>query len=201
MGKRQEPPIDRAEVRKRLDRATADGNLVRVRRWIPGADVIEGFVLTRTKTWVLLAKLSAQIDLDGWAAIRTKDIQAVTIYPAEDCFEIKVLQARAQWPTTIPAGLDLSTAADILSSASDTYPMVTVHREFERPDVCWIGAVRRLEAETLSLLEVNVGGGWARKPRRFDVEDISRVEFGGGYEDALLLVSGPAPRPANKRAK
>lgn len=190
---RQKPPIDKKSIRKRLESARERQALVRLRRWIPESDQLEGFVVARSRHWVLLAVLSDRITLDGWTAVRLKDVQAVTIYPEKDCFEIKALQARQMWPPVAPEPLDLTAVTELLRSASTVVPMVGVFREFDRPDVCWIGAPIGVTDSVLSLLEVNVAGGWARKPRSFDVDDITRVDLGGGYEEALALVAGPPP--------
>ena len=130
-----------------------------------------------------------RVALDGWVGVRLEDIQSVTRFPVEDCFEIKALQAREQWPPRPPDGMALEGTEDLLRTAKHQGPMVSVFREFERPNVCWIGSVRKIEGDTVSLLEVNVAGGWARKPRLFDLDDITRIEFGGGYEEALGLVA------------
>lgn len=191
--KPKKPPIDKKAIRSRIDDAQSRQALVRVRRWIPYSHQLEGFVVATSPRWFVLAVLSDQIAFNGWTALRIKDVQAVTVYPEEDCFEIRALKARVQWPPSAPAGIDLSTAPDVLRSASTVGPLISIHREFERPDVCWIGEVTRLADSRLSLLEVNVAGGWARTPRRFDVDDITRVDFGGGYEEALSLVAGPPP--------
>lgn len=197
--KRHEPPIDKREVRQRLDRARSAGNLVRVRRWVPDSELVEGFVVARSKSWVTLAKLSDSINLDGWVSLRAADIQSVTVIPTEDCFEIKVLQAREQWPPVPPTSFVDTTVEELLTSLGAATPLVTVYREFERPDTCWIGSVTRTDDATLALLEVNVAGGWARRPRMFDLADLTRIESGGGYEDALALVAGAAPRLSPSR--
>jgi hypothetical protein len=190
---RKKPPIDKQAIRARIADAQQRQALVRVRRWIPDADQREGFVVATSRRWVLLATLSDRITLDGWTALRVKDVQAVTVDPEEDCFEVRALQARGQWPPRPADGLDLSALPDLLRSAAAVEPMVSVYREFERPDACWIGAPLDVSDSVLSLLEVNVAGGWARKPRRFDLDDITRVDLGGGYEEALSLVAGPPP--------
>lgn len=65
--------------------------------------------------------------------------------------------------------------------------------EFDRPDVCWIGALTSVDESMVKLLKVNTRGGWARKPRTFDPRDLTRIDVGGGYEEALSLVAGPPP--------
>jgi hypothetical protein len=72
--------------------------------------------------------------------------------------------------------------------------MLSVHCELDRPDVCWVGAVRRLEGKTLWLLEVTTQATWARTESSFDLDDVTRLDIGGGYEEALHLVAGAPPR-------
>lgn len=190
--KPRKPPIDKKDVRARLERAQAEHLLVHVRRWIPDADRLEGFVVGIGAEWVALQHLSDRIVFDGWRLIRLKDIQAVSLDLDPDCFEVQALRARQLWPPSA-ADLDLDDILGAAASVSNAAPMVSVYDEFDRPDVCWIGAVMSVDAHRLSLLEVNTRGRWARKTRSFDPGDITRLEFGGGYEDALHLVAGPPP--------
>lgn len=195
------PPISRAKLRKRLERAQVQEALVHIRRWIPGADRVEGFVVGLSQDWVLLHRLSDRIAFDGWITVRFQDVQAVTIYPTEDCFEIAAVKARGLWPPTPPAATVPENINQVLAQAKDHSSVITVHREFERPDVAWCGAVRDISEDTLRFLEVNVAAGWGRKPRLFDLDDITRVDFGGGYEEALQLVAGPPPPQRRASAK
>lgn len=112
--------------------------------------------------------------------------------PDPQCFEIKALKACGQWPPTVPE-LNLDDAVGVLTSWSGAATMVSVFDEFDRPDVCWIGAVVSVDESTLRLLEVNTRGGWARRPRTFDPDDVTRLGLGGGYEKALQPVAGPPP--------
>lgn len=192
--KRAKPPLSPAKVLARIARAEREQGLVSFRRWIPEADRVGGFIVGRSDSWVLLASLSDRIALDGWVGVRLEDIQSVTRYPVEDCFQIKVLQARELWPPLPPNDMDLEGTEGLLRTAESQGSMVSVSLEFARPDACWIGSVRKIEGDTLTLLEVNVTGSWARKPRLFDLDDITRVDFGGGYEEALHLVAGAPPR-------
>jgi hypothetical protein len=171
------------------------GQFVGIRRWIPESDHLDGFVVAQSERWVLLARLSDRITLDGWTAVRVRDVQSVALDPAGDCFEIKALKARGQWPPNAPESVDITTVSAILRSVSAGGWLTAIFREFERPDVTWIGDVRTVANSAVSLLEVSVAGGWARRPRRFDLDDLTRIDFGGGYEEALSLVAGPPPKP------
>lgn len=190
--KPRKPPIDKRDVLGRLEHAQAAHLLVHVRRWIPHADRLEGFVVGIGADWVALQRLSDRITFDGWYLIRRKDIQAVSIDPEPDSFEVRALQARDMWPPSAPE-VNLEDAVGAITSSAGLATMVSVFDEFDRPDVCWIGALVSVDADRLRLLEVNAHGGWARKPRAFDPADVTRLDFGGGYEEALLLVAGPPP--------
>ncbi len=191
-GKRKKPPIDNEAVLTRLALAQQNQLLVTVRRWIPDADRLEGFVVGLGQRWVALQGLSDRIALDGWHLLRVKDIQAVSIDPDPDCFEVKALKARSLWPPSAPE-LALDDVVSAVESASTATAMVSVFDEFDRPGACWIGEVTSLDDAKLRLLEVNTRGGWARKPRTFDPADVTRIDFGGGYEEALRLVAGSPP--------
>ncbi|HEY3548011.1 MAG TPA: hypothetical protein VGK17_18215 [Propionicimonas sp.] len=190
--KAKKPPIDKKSVRAHLVRAQEDGLIVVVRRWIPGAERLEGFVVDVSAGWVAVQRLSDRIEFDGWYLVRVKDIQAISIDPDPECFEVKALKARGLWPPTAP-DMRLDDLLGVFPAAFAEAGLVSVFDEFDRPDVCWIGTITSLDEKKLSLLEVDTRGGWARKPRTFRPDDVTRVDFGGGYEQALALVAGPPP--------
>lgn len=41
------------------------------------------------KKWVAVQRLSDRIAFDGWILVRLKDVQAVSMDPDPECFEIK----------------------------------------------------------------------------------------------------------------
>ncbi len=196
--KPKRPSTDTSLVLGRLARALDTHQLVGVRRWIAGADRVDGFVTGIGAAWVALAKLDDRVRPDGWSLLRLRDIKSVSIDPDPDCFEIRALRARNLWPPT-PIGVALNDVAALVRSAARAEPVITVFVEDDRPRICWIGSVMSLGEQTLRLLEIDTQGEWRRKPRAIDLEDITRIEIGGGYEEALRLVAGPPPaviRPA-----
>jgi len=58
----------------------------------------------------------------------------------------------------------------------------------------WLGSVVQVDVDSLKFLEVSTLAEWARKPRAVDLEDLTRIEFGGDYEAGVALVAGPRPR-------
>jgi hypothetical protein len=67
---------------------------------------------------------------------------------------------------------------------------VTIHREQVDQDVCWIGRVQGLDRSRVSLLEIGPDAKWEDSPEEHRVAEITRVNFGGEYENALHLVGG-----------
>lgn len=190
--KPKKPPIDKKSVLAKLQHAHAQELVVHVRRWIPEADRLDGFVVGIGTSWVAIHRLSDLIAFDGWQLIRLKDIQAVSIRPDSDCFEIRALQARSLWPPVSPA-LDLDSTVGVVTSAAAAGPLISVFDEFDRPNVCWIGVSSSVDQNKLRLMEVSPQADWKRKPRSFSTVDITRIDVGGGYEEALHLVAGPPP--------
>lgn len=177
-----------------LQRARRENALVAVRRRVPSADRVEGYVVGVGRSWLALAKLNSGFELDGWAFLRLRDLKEIGPPAGAMAPRVpeEILRARSQWPPQAPA-IDLDGFVGIVTSAAAASPLTAVFTEYDRPDSCWIGSVRSVGDQTLSLLEIDTKAEWDRRPRLFDAEDVTRLEFGGGYEEALNLVSGPAP--------
>jgi hypothetical protein len=78
----------------------------------------------------------------------------------------------------------------LLTSANRAFALVTIHREKVDPDVCWIGRIVRVEHGRVSLLKIEPGAIWDDEPTDYDLNEITRVSFGGNYEEALYLIGG-----------
>jgi hypothetical protein len=166
---------------------------VRIRRQIPGADRLEGFVLAVGDRWVLLSNLGNGVRLDGFGAVRLEDIASVR-KPASAQFMRSALEWRGQWPPDSEGPqLDLSSDAGLITSARAASPLVTLHIEYERPDVCFIGRPVRITSKRVDLQEVTPEAKWENGGHTFRFKEISRVEIGGDYEQALHAVAGAPP--------
>ncbi|GAB3679027.1 hypothetical protein [Angustibacter aerolatus] len=186
--------VDEPTVRRRLQRAARKHTLVRVRRWTPESDRITGYVVGVGSAWFVLAVQTDGSRPDGWIALRVRDVSSVRVRSRGDTIDEKSLRARGEWPPAPPHHLELDGVRGVLRTASRSAPLVTVLVEWDEPDRCWIGAVERIGKRVLSLREVDPGGRWKRHRSKFDLEDVTRVDWGDAYNEALLLVAGPPPR-------
>lgn len=99
---------------------------------------------------------------------------------------------RGEWP---PAGaeVDLDGTAELVRTASEVAPLVTLHFERDDPTVCFIGRPVRFTKTSVQLLEIDPQAEWEASPSKWRLADVTRVDFAGRYEQALALVGGAPP--------
>ena len=181
--------------------ALRDKTLVKFTRPIEEGSV-SGYVLDIGPRWFLLALLGDGIRFNGFQCFRLCDVRELQVPHPYGTFAEAALKKRCE---RVPKKSRVSVAnvEELLLSASRAFPLVTIHREKVDPGVCEIGRVSQVKDGLLSLLEINPDASWDANAKQYRVRDITRVDFGGEYEDALQLVGGhPAAfvRPAKARA-
>ena len=90
----------------------------------------------------------------------------------------------------LPPGIDLSSTRSLLETASKAFPLLTIHVEATDPSVCFVGRPTSFSKRTLRLLEIDSGGRWENEPTSWDLSAVTRVAFGGRYEEALFAIGG-----------
>lgn len=182
-------PMDRST----LDAAASDLGLVRVHRSIAGADLSEGYVVGIGSKWLLLAVLDDRIVLDGYTAVRVDDIRKVRVKKNQS-FVRRALEMREQWPPTRPPEVELDRTGDLIRSVAAAWPLVTFFAERDDPDLCYIGRPVAWSGKSADWLHITSQAEWdVDAIDRRHLRDVTRVDFGGLYEDALAAVAGPAP--------
>jgi hypothetical protein len=195
VGKLAVPP--KSEVLERLGQAERRQELVTVRRAIKGADRLHGYVLAVGSRWILMAELASGIYLDGVVAVRVKDVVEVRRDSMSGRFVRRALELHGEWPPRLPAGaVTLAKTRELIKSCAKLAPLVTLHVEYNDPDVCYIGVPVGWGKRSVKLLGVTPQATWETSPDSWKLADLSRVEFGGRYERTLDEVAGPAPRAA-----
>jgi hypothetical protein len=137
----------------------------------------------------LLALVSDRIRYDGFECFRCNDVKGLRpdLYASfvETALKKRGLR-RPKKPYVSVGGIE-----ELLLSAGRAFPLVTIHREQLDPAVCWIGRVLGIQRGRVSLLEIGPDAMWEDTPQEYRVGEITRVNFGGDYENALHLVGGP----------
>jgi hypothetical protein len=70
-----------------------------------------------------------------------------------------------------------------------------LHTEERDAEVCQIGHIQSVSEDSFSLVEIDPDADWAEESLTLAVSDVTRVDVGGGYEEALLLVGGQCSVP------
>jgi len=149
---------------------------------------IRGYVLDAGPQFFLLALVSDRIWFDGFECFRIKDVKSLRSDPYAP-FAEAALKKRSERRPKKPR-VSVANIEELLLSAGKAFPLVTIHREEVDPDVCWIGRVQGVNRGRVSLLEIGPDAIWEDKPGEHRIREITRVNFGGDYENALHLVGG-----------
>ena len=183
-----------ATVRRNLEAARRSGRVVEIWRRRVDRHPLSGVVVEVAREFALVHRMSDTIHLDGHAVVRISDVSQVDRRPERGHFFGRALALRREKPY-LPKGIDLSCMKSAISSVATFYPLVTVHRELIDPTTCSIGSPAVLTDKSVTLRWLTPAAKWSGTSPRYRLVDITLLEFGGQYEDALARVAG-LRRPA-----
>ncbi|TPE51272.1 hypothetical protein FJM67_09525 [Maribrevibacterium harenarium] len=172
-----------------LEKARTRKNVVRIfREELDGPDNwTDGFVIDANEEMVLLQVVDEGVHLNGYQIVFLEDISDF-VHPAPfNDFQKRVLELRDE--EVEDPEVDLDDIAVLLMDISEEFGLITIHREEVEPDSCEIGRVLRADATTFELEEIGSDARWFDETFEYDLYDITRIEFGGSYEEALLLAN------------
>lgn len=149
---------------------------------------VRGYVLDIGPKFFLLALVCDRVRFDGFECFRIGDVLSVKPDPYARFIEAALRKRQERRPRK--PQLDLASVENLLASAGHKFPLVTIHREKVTPDICHIGRVLEVQKGNLALLEIGPDATWEDIPMRYRLREITRVNFGGEYENALRLVGG-----------
>lgn len=150
-------------------------------------EYLRGFVLDYSDSLTLLNLLNHDFYLNGFTVIRNNDITKTRTYDKDDYFLNMALRLKSIKPARKPK-IDLTDWASVLQTAQKRFPLITIHREAISNKVCYIGKLISVTEKTFSLYDIDPDANWDR-PYRRKLADLTKVDFGGGYEDALWRVA------------
>jgi hypothetical protein len=165
---------------------------------------VRGYVLDVGPQFFLLALVSDRIWYDGFECFRISDVSKLRPDPYGPFVE-QALRARGEkWPGK--PRISLKNIQELVLTAGRAFPLVAIHREKIDPDVCWIGRVVEVTPKIVRILELGPDAVWETRPEEYLLKEITHVNFGGDYENALYLVSGDPtehrmPKPRRTRIK
>lgn len=151
------------------------------------ASPIRGYILDIGPRFFLIALVSDRLWFDGFECFRLSDVRGVMADPYARFAEAVLRKRRERMPKN--TSVSAASIEELLLSAGRKFPLVTIHREKVDPSVCWIGRILGVERGCVSLLEISPDAKWQDEPSTYQLKEITRVNFGGDYENALSLVA------------
>jgi hypothetical protein len=177
-------------------RATESREIVKF--WVPFEEgSTTGYVLDIGPEFFLLLLIDDDMRFNGFQCLRVRDVRKLQIPAKYASFYEAALRARGESVEEKPR-VRLDSVSEILRTANKEFPLVAIHREKINPDVCHIGRVIDMDDSKVQLLEIGPDAVWETEPTKYRLKQITRVDFGGSYEEALFLVGG-APKVAKPK--
>jgi hypothetical protein len=162
--------------------------LVEVTRDVEDEIPYQGFLVVESDHLVVLHRVSDRFDLDGYCAFRREDIRAIHVSFEKVELLRRALRIKDLQPIT-PMGLDATSMRSLMETAQAAFGLVVVARERIHLDEVEVGTIRMTSDDTYVLRFMNVNAEWENDDRPFRYRDVTRLEFGGEYEQTLLAVA------------
>jgi hypothetical protein len=170
-------------------------DLVEINRRPIDPEPVWGFLLQRSKDLILLHVAAVDVVcLNGCSVFRNADVRRLKVLPKDE-FLIRALRFKDITPSE-PSGISIASWSELLESVDQKFPLFTIHRERINNGVCNIGRLAAIYAGSFALKEIDPKARWTRS-RKYNYEDITRLDFGDGYADALASL---ATTPIRKRS-
>jgi hypothetical protein len=152
---------------------------------------MDGFIAGIGADFFALQLIDEGCRLDGFCCLRYCDITELKApAPHADFLQSALLErgiAKGDFPgelTSLPA---------LLQSAGNAFHLLSIFYEIE-DDMCYVGKLNDVTDTEVHVLEVSPDGRWDHTPTPHLLAGITRVDFGGAYEEALHLVASAQQR-------
>lgn len=147
----------------------------------------QGFLLSATPDFVLIGRISDDYALDGFTIYRTDTIDRYCVMTERHDLihhSLRRLHGKDYLKKALRFPLASFTHIDQLPLLQKHFPLLTIHIEEIRDDACWIGTIAKMTPRCLYLDMIGTEGEWCDR-RRFRLADITRIDVGARYEEAL----------------
>lgn len=163
-------------------------HLFEVKRRLKDVGSTVGFIVASSDSLIVLHELDMHtFRLNGYTVLRDQDISQYRFFTNAEDWQFRAVRHFHLSPIR-PAGLSAPSLPELLKSIAEHYPLITFHREKKNPDVCYIGPLVSMTEHTFTIEGLDPNGEW-NGLRRMKFSDITRVDFGGGYEQALAVTA------------
>ena len=167
-------------------------HLVEMKRGPKELGRVTGFVVDFSDSLILLHRLEWDtFRLNGYTVIREAEVSHYRFFDKAAYWQFRAVRLYRLAPRH-PADISIASLVELLTSIASHFPLVTIHPERTKPDVCYIGSVSSVTERAVMIEDLNCSAEWTG-PRRLKLADITKIDFGGGYEEALARTAPKRP--------
>jgi hypothetical protein len=160
---------------------------------------IAGFVVDFSDEFILLHRLDWNLfQLDGYTLLRDRDIKQRRFFTRSSYWQVKAIHKFGLRPKRL-SGIKLTSWSDAIHSIAKKFPLIHVVREAKYPNECWIGIPLEVNRRKFEIENLDHNAEWTG-PYSMKTADVTRVDFGGGYERALALTMPRPPASSHRRS-
>jgi hypothetical protein len=146
-----------------------------------------GYVVGLGTRWALIQIVSDDLTDDGFLATSLEMLAEIEVVDPDESFFPRFMEMH---PLAVsPPNVDLDDTRDLLQSAQRQFPLVNIETEQVHPGSCYIGRITALDEDGVVLELVSPAGEWDDE-EHYPYETITRIGFGGRYEEALAIAAG-----------
>jgi len=164
-----------------LMEALTDNKLVVLHRKSVDDNRMHGYVVGLSDAWVLLHLIDGSVVIpNGYKALRLAD---VSNFKVDEDFVDEYLRLRGMYSSKVPQ-IELKDLHSLLLSISKNYPLFMIECERVEPGIGFVGQIEKLTKRSLFLEKIESTARWIGT-EEFKLKDITSVDFGDGYVEAL----------------
>jgi hypothetical protein len=168
-------------------------HLFQVKRRLKNVGSTAGFVVAFSDSLILFHTLDMDtFQLNGYTVLRDEDVSHYRAFTKAEYWHFRAVRRFHLRPMR-PPGISVTSLPELLKSVAQHYPLITLHPEKKKPGVCYIGSLVSMTEHTFVIEDLNCNGEWSG-PRRMKFGDVTRIDFGGGYEEALAVTAPKRPK-------
>ncbi len=184
----------RRKVLDRLERAQRRGRPVRIERDRVHDGDVRGFVAAVSDRWVAVELVHDNVHPDGLAFVRVKHVTRVR-KDRDAGFVIRALRETGPTRAHVTLPQDARTR-DVLRVAADRASVVGFYDEDRDASAYFVGRPTAVDEDGFDFRYISTGGRWNRSVERFEFREVSRLDVGARYLDALATYGDPVPEDA-----
>jgi hypothetical protein len=142
-----------------------------------------GFVVDFNDDFLLIEKFDNECNYDGLSIFLRNNISRIR-WSGNALESISKLIDTSKRQTEI-VNIDLASIQTILESVNRLYNHLTVHIQDIDKEVCFIGQIHEMDDSSIVIHEFGTKSSLDRKFILISLDDITRIDIGGQYENNL----------------